>query len=461
MKKFLLLLITPLLCSAQFQFIPISADYATFYASDTAAFVQVYLSIYQGNLKYYKAEDGSYAASFTNKVSVSKEGKMISKLSHPYQNTTTDTAKFNRYNQFVDVFNMELPYGEYKVAVQMLDNNSSLRGEYILELKTIQPKKEIYLSDIELCTEIKRDTTQNMFFKNGLRVVPNPRSTYDILQPMLYYYVEINQLPFSAAAERFYTFEYHITDSKGDTIKTKKPVRKRVIAPTLVEAGALNVIALPKGNYFLNIRATETESDFSVSGRKKFRVYKPSKEDTSRAIASLPDIDEVFVSFSKEQLLEEFKQALYLSTTNEKKVFENLGNVQAMKQFLTGFWRLRDKQGNVPFGSNRREYIKRVVYVNSKFGSMGRKGWQTDRGRVYLVYGEPDEYDRHTSSMDTQPYVIWNYHNLEGGATFIFADRSGFGEYELLHSTYRKELQNPNWQQLIRKSMDSNSFQRF
>ena len=461
MKKFFLFLITPLLAWAQFQFVPISADYASFYATDSTAFVQVYLSIYQGNLSYQKNKDGRFVASFATKVDVSDKDKMVSQLSHRYQNTTSDTTNFNRFNQFVDVFNMELPYGKYKAAVQMLDNNSSLRGEYILDLETIKLQKNIFFSDIELCTEIKRDTTRNMFFKNGLRVVPNPRSTYDVLQPMLYYYVEINHLPFSAGQDHFYTFEYSITNSKGDTIKSKAPVRKKVIGSTLVEAGGLNVIALPKGNYFLNMKAIESESSFAVSGRKKLRVYKPSKEDSGRAISKLPDIDEVFVSFTKQQLLDEFKQAVYLSNTNEKKVFENLENVQAMKKFLTEFWRLRDKQGNVPLGSNRREYMKRMAYVNAKFSSMGRKGWQTDRGRVYLIYGEPDEYERHTSSMDTQPYVIWSYHNLEGGAIFVFADRSGFGDYELLHSTYRKELQNPNWEQLIRKSLDSNPFQNF
>ena len=461
MKKIILFLITPLLSWAQFQFIPISADYASFYATDSTAFVQVYLSLYQGNLSYQKKEKGAYTASFVNKVSVSKDGKMVAQLTHPYQNTTSDTSRFSRYNQFVDVFNLELPFGEYKAAVQMLDKTSSLRGEYILDLKTIRPQKEVYLSDIELCTDIKRDTTQNMFFKNGLRVVPNPRNTFDILQPMLYYYVEINQLPFSAAAEGFYDFEYHITSSNGDTLKSKKPVRKKIISSTLVEAGALNVIALPRGNYFLNIRVTDPRSGSYATNSKKFRVYKPAKQDTLKSMANLPDIDEVFVSFTKEQLQEEFNQATYLSTSNEKIVFKNLENAQAMKKFLTDFWRMRDKQGNVPMGSNRREYMKRLNYVNSKFGSGGRKGWLTDRGRVYLVYGEPDEYERHTSSMDTQPYVIWTFHNLEGGAVFVFADRSGFGDYELIHSSYRKELQNPNWKQMIRKSLDSNPFQGF
>ena len=94
--------------------------------------------------------------------------------------------------------------------------------------------------------------------------------------------------------------------------------------------------------------------------------------------------------------------------------------------------------------------------ANQKFGNAMGEGWKTDRGRVLIIYGLPDEIERFPNTIDTKPYVIWRYHNLEGGAEFIFFDRNGFGRYELIHSTYRKELNNPSWFNII-SNTSSNS----
>jgi len=123
-----------------------------------------------------------------------------------------------------------------------------------------------------------------------------------------------------------------------------------------------------------------------------------------------------------------------------------------MQKFLTQFWQRRDTERNLPFGSFRRLYIKRINIANEKYSSMSTDGWKTDMGRVFIMYGEPDEYERNPNSIDMLPHVIWNFHNLEGGAQFIFADEEGFGRYRLIHSTYRRELQNPNWQSIISKN---------
>jgi hypothetical protein len=80
---------------------------------------------------------------------------------------------------------------------------------------------------------------------------------------------------------------------------------------------------------------------------------------------------------------------------------------------------------------------------------MGRDGWQTDRGRVYLLYAEPDDVQRFPSSDNGKPYEIWNYNQIESGVVFVFIDRNGFGDYQLVHSTKRGELQDESWQKYL------------
>ncbi len=359
----------------------------------------------------------------------------------------------NRFNQFVDIFSFELPYGNYKARIRMVDNISQQKGEYVFDLNTIRHKTGLYLSDLEFCMDLKRAEKKDRFFKNGLRVVPNPRSVFDILQPMLYFYLEINNLPFESEKDKQYTFEYFVTNTSGDTVKTVAPVNKKMIGSCLVEVGGFNVMSLPQNSYFLNIKVKDVASGEEATARKAFYVYKPQKRVKSQQTVSqeVPEIDEAITLLTKEELKKEFQYAKYIASRQEERIFKNLEDANAMRKFLTQFWYRRDKIAGSSYGTFRREYLRRVQEANERFRSMGKEGWQTDRGRVLIIYGEPDEYERHPSSMDLLPYVIWYYHNLEGGAEFIFADQRGFGEYELIHSTYRKELQNPNWQEIIRK----------
>ena len=96
----------------------------------------------------------------------------------------------------MDIFALEVPYGYYKAKVEIVDHTSMRKGEYLFEINTITPKDGLLLSDIELCSRITPDTLQSIYHKNGLKVVPNPRRIFDVLQPMLYFYVELNNLSY-------------------------------------------------------------------------------------------------------------------------------------------------------------------------------------------------------------------------------------------------------------------------
>ena len=63
--------------------------------------------------------------------------------------------------------------------------------------------------------------------------------------------------------------------------------------------------------------------------------------------------------------------------------------------------------------------------------------------------------------VDKRPYEIWTYNNLEGGVIFIFADLQGFGEFEMIHSTYSKEIHNPGWERLVRRAESTSGFDEF
>ena len=201
MKAFTLFLLIPFICLAQLQFIPISADYTAFNQSDTSYYVEFYVSIFQGNLKYDLRGDTA-SCTFVTKIKIEDKWSVVKEDQHKYQNTLLDTSKYRAYNQFVDLFAFELPKNKYDVKFEVQDLGSQLSGEYVLDFDLKNPLKDITFSDIELATKLNRDDGDGLFNKNGLVVIPNPRNTYDILRPVMYFYRGSGPHPVRAVRKR-------------------------------------------------------------------------------------------------------------------------------------------------------------------------------------------------------------------------------------------------------------------
>ncbi len=136
----------------------------------------------------------------------------------------------------------------------------------------------------------------------------------------------------------------------------------------------------------------------------------------------------------------------YVITPEEKEAFLRLGTDEEREQFIEQFWLRRDPTPDSPDNENREEHYRRIAYANERFSS-GKPGWRTDRGRIYIAWGPPDEIESHPSggayyreasegggSTSTYPFERWRYRYLEGvGEQIIleFVDPSFSGEYRL------------------------------
>jgi len=75
------------------------------------------------------------------------------------------------------------------------------------------------------------------------------------------------------------------------------------------------------------------------------------------------------------------------------------------------------------------EYYSRINYANTNLSS-NREGWETDRGRILIIYGRPSEIEKRTNDYNSVEYEIWHYNHLN--RQFVFMDDFGFGEYRLM-----------------------------
>ncbi len=136
----------------------------------------------------------------------------------------------------------------------------------------------------------------------------------------------------------------------------------------------------------------------------------------------------------------------YIITDSERAAFKKLTTDDEREAFIEDFWERRNPNPGSPENEYKEEYYRRIAYANEHYAS-GIPGWKTDRGRIYIMYGPPDETDSHPSGgsyerpesegggeTSTYPFEQWRYRYIDGiGNNIIleFVDTTMTGEYHL------------------------------
>ena len=144
----------------------------------------------------------------------------------------------------------------------------------------------------------------------------------------------------------------------------------------------------------------------------------------------------------------------YIITGDERRTFTSLSTDEEREQFIEQFWERRNPSPGSPENEFREEYYRRIAYANERFQS-GWPGWKTDRGRIYIMYGPPDERETHPmggrydrpyeeggGSTTTYPWEMWRYRYIDGIGSNIeleFVDPTGTSEYRLAISPAEKD----------------------
>jgi len=140
------------------------------------------------------------------------------------------------------------------------------------------------------------------------------------------------------------------------------------------------------------------------------------------------------------------QDVVYIITPEEKATFKALSNDEERDQFIEQFWQRRNPDPDSPENAFKEEHYRRIAYANEHFGA-GIPGWKTDRGRIYIIWGPPDQIESHPTggtydrpleegggTTAAYPFETWRYRYLEGvGSEVIldFVDQCSCGEYFL------------------------------
>ena len=149
------------------------------------------------------------------------------------------------------------------------------------------------------------------------------------------------------------------------------------------------------------------------------------------------------------------EDVVYIITDDERSVFSKLRTPEEKDAFIEEFWRRRSSTPNRDTNEFREEHYRRIAHANAKFGS-GIPGWKTDRGRIYIMFGEPAEIEDHAGGENyvrkpyegggrtaVYPFQMWRYRYLEGIGDDVeieFVDQSWTGLYKMAMNPWDKDM---------------------
>src|SRR5437588_2996400 len=174
---------------------------------------------------------------------------------------------------------------------------------------------------------------------------------------------------------------------------------------------------------------------------------KLDKETKRKMRRTLKELDKQYKEWLNEDVI-------YIISPDERTAFLQLDTNEEREQFIEQFWLRRNGNPDLPDNDFKEEHYRRIAYANEHYAS-GIPGWKTDRGRMYIMWGPPDEIDSHPTggtydrpmeegggSTSTYPWETWRWRYLEGiGENIIleFVDPSGSGEYHMTMDPSEKD----------------------
>lgn len=478
MKKILFLSLIFASCALMGQSVKVVYDFNTFH-SVQGNYVEIHSSIAAASLQNVASSEGKWLkqAELTTVIcGADRPDSAVYVDKRIIKSPEVSDSNNIRAVSLLDVQRVLLDNGDYVVYFDLKDIAKSKESlQYKDAFKINFPKDNVSLSDIVIVDTIADSKTPNMYTRGTKDIIPNIFGSLSLQENTLKYYVEIYNADKTFGKDNMYAIvtnlENATTNRKVDNIQLVKRMKAGEVSTYV---GALDVSSLVEGTYYLNVEIRNGENILYEYKRKAF--YKESEKKPDVNNMELPN--DVFVNYIADSTLDDNLYSLLpIASENERyhiqKTIKNGNNDQKRYILYEFFMRLNTTSPEYAW----KEYSKAVSYVNKKYSTKIRKGYDTDMGRVYLLYGEPDDiidskfgassgfnnvneqYQKVNGTItegvgvNYYPYQIWIYNSTpfgESNRKFVFyARENNLIEYYLLHSNAKGENQDMFWEHTL------------
>lgn len=445
--------------SAQEPKIAVDLDHAAFAYGDSTSLLELYFAFGARTLPFSPDSSGYYA-SVPIRAQLAPEGdpsRPVWADSVDLRFSVADTAALQSEQMFLHQLRVSVAPGTYVLTVEPLTESPAARSMRSFERDVSVPDfaagTDPRFSDVSLASRIDQSTNQSSpFYKNGLLIRPNPRRVYGPGLNRLYYYTELYRPGSPAAVDDQYRFRSYIArEDRGAPVQgLERTVARDVRSPDVL-VGRFDVSTLPSGSYRLYTELRDGNDSVAVTQERKFFIYNPDQPGGMERPAEGPEVSPRYRSMDEQMVDAAVGAVGEIASDGERELIQQLEGLQEKKVFLTRFWNRRDQTPQTAANEREDAFYRNLRVVREQYGTPFSEPWETDRGRVMLEYGRPDQIDPHLHERETRPYTVWQYDHVEGDGQvmFIFIDREGFGEFDLVHSTATGEVKNPDWRRLI------------
>ncbi|MCS7298082.1 MAG: GWxTD domain-containing protein [Bacteroidia bacterium] len=357
-----------------------------------------------------------------------------------------DTLASARYRIYADVRRLRLPAGTYFIDVEAFDLHQLPRPQKVravLEFEVPPSTSGFRYSDLLYVNGV--GTAAAAYERHTLRLEPWVSNGLLVDPETVWVYGEVYALD-SLMTEPYY-LRLRLLDAQRAQPLPEFSFARRPSRPKPFEAFlfALPAHRLPSGIYLVQIEVCRNDGEVVASWYRRLTLLS-TKEPLIEASEAEYEAEYAFPEAKLNELL---GAMTYLATPTEKSFMRALQTFSEKKKFFVSFWK---KRKSTPGSIDFREFLQRFEYAQQHFKSSIRPGWRTDRGRVFIQYGPPNDMQFFYNEPDKYPYQIWTYNQIgsQGQVFFVFYDPDLItGEYPLLHSNKIGELQNRNWRAFL------------
>ncbi len=364
----------------------------------------------------------------------------------------TDTTKLD--GAFIDQQRFSLANGEYQMEICITDLNSGdVLPPTTVTVEVNYPDNTPAISDILLFDSYSKAVKPNDCTKSGFDFLPRVYPFYGANENKLNFYAEIYNSDKLYDEGKFLVNYYIETVESSNRMQNYFFNKRFDVKKVDVLLNTIDISELPSGNYYLVVEMHDRSNELICSKSWFFQRSNPNVAFEMEDLAGVNVANTFVGNITEIDTLRKYIRYLDpICSEMERDYSSNLvrtDDMKTMQQFLFNFWSKRFPM-NPKQGFD--DYLAAVRRVNMSFSTTAFPGYRSDRGYVFLKYGQPDKIMEVPDEPAALPYEIWHYYEVanQHNKKFVFVapDRSS-NDYQLIHSNMVGEINNPRWQMEI------------
>lgn len=428
-----------------------------FKGSNGSPYVESQVCVLNNSLHFVKAKGKSYQAAY--RVRLFYINGMDTVASHDYtlrtpEITQPDDATFD----LIDQRRTALPSGNYRIVLLVNDANGTDAFGEQRELNLYFPSEALAFSSPLLVKSYTRSKEKTPFVRGGYNIVPYPIAFFPETMKELTVYYEIYNST-KALNDTSLFLQYGLRTVDGVDVPGYQFTLRQHADSVNIFFSTLNIEKLEAGRYTFYLKALNKQTE--AIGGTQLSFTRARKTIDGFNDYGLVDIRQTFASSLHSDSLMMWLGGLYHVTDDEgKNIIADIERKQdssLARKFIYRAMALQQTDAPEDAWQSYRQIFEEVEY---NFSSPVRHGYETDRGRVFLQYGEPNHRNVSTSEPGAYPYEVWQYYRIANGQTnvyFIFyLPGLATNDYKLIHATARGELQDSRWRYKIYPQTERN-----